>query len=108
MKDKCWRNGYFTNYNGTTVVVLPQSFTDETNATKVIDPAYIYIFPTGSEKPINIVFEGQTLVKEFENRDWSTELHTYQKFGVAVMTTNNLAVFKNTSLVIDNVPGTWA
>lgn len=108
MKDERWRNGYFTNYKGTPVVVLPQSFTDETNATKVIDPAYIYIFPTGSEKPINIVFEGQTLVKEFENRDWSTELHTYQKFGVAVMTTNNLAVFKNTSLVIDNVPGTWA
>lgn len=49
-----------------------------------------------------------TLVKEFENRDWSTELHTYQKFGVAVMTTNNLAVFKNTGLVIDNVPGNWA
>lgn len=107
MKDQRWQNGYFTNYKGHPVVVLPQSFTDETNATKVIDPAYIYIFPTGSEKPINIVFEGQTLVKEFENRDWSTELHTYQKFGVAVMSTNNLAVFKNTSLVIDNVPGTW-
>lgn len=108
MKDERWRNGYFTNYKGTPVVVLPQSFTDETNATKVIDPAYIYIFPSGNEKPINIVFEGQTLVKEFENRDWSTELHTYQKFGVAVMTTNNLAVFKNTSLVLDNIPGPWA
>lgn len=107
MKDQRWQNGYFTNYKGTPVVVLPQSFTDETNATKVIDPAYIYIFPTGNEKPIKIVFEGQTLVKEFENRDWSTELHTYQKFGVAVMTTNNLAVFKNTGLVIDNVPGPW-
>lgn len=107
MKDERWRNGYFTNYKGTPVVVLPQSFTDETNTTKVIDPAFIYIFPSGNEKPINIVFEGQTLVKEFENRDWSTELHTYQKFGVAVMTTNNLAVFKNTSLVLDNTPGTW-
>lgn len=108
MRDQRWNNGYFTNYKGTPVVVLPQSFTDETNSTKVIDPSYIYIFPTNGEKPVKIVFEGQTLVKEFENRDWSTELQTYQKFGVGVITTNNLAVFKNTSLTIDNVPGTWA
>jgi hypothetical protein len=107
MRDERWQRGYFTNYKGTPVVVLPQSFTDETNATKVIDPAYIYIFPTTNNKPIKIVFEGQTLVKEFENRDWSTELQTYQKFGVGVLTTNNLAVFKNTSLIIDNLPGIW-
>lgn len=108
MKDQRWNQGYFTNYKGTPVVVLPQSFTDETNATKVIDPSYIYIFPTNGQKPVKIVFEGQTLVKDFENRDWSTELQTYQKFGVGVITTNNLAVFKNTDLTIDNTPGTWA
>lgn len=108
MKDERWNNGFFTRYKGFPVVVLPQSFTDETNATKVIDPAYIYIFPTNNQKPVKIVFEGQTHVKEFENRDWSTELQTYQKFGVGIITTNNLAVFKNTSLVIDNVPGNWS
>lgn len=108
MKQQRWEQGYFTRYKNIPVVVLPQSFTDETNSTKVIDPAYIYIFPTaGGQKPVKIVFEGQTLVKEFENRDWSTELQTYQKFGVGVMTTNNLAVFKNTSLVIENTPGNW-
>lgn len=107
MKDERWQRGYFTNYKQFPVVVLPQSFTDETNATKVIDPAFIYIFPTTNNKPIKVVFEGQTLVKEFENRDWSTELQTYQKFGVGILTTNNLAVFKNTSLVVDNIPGTW-
>lgn len=53
------------------------------------------------------MFEGQTHVKEFENRDWSTELQTYQKFGVGIITTNNLAVFRNKGLVIDNVPGNW-
>lgn len=108
MKDERWARGYFTSYKGTPVVVLPQSFTDIDNATKVIDPAYMYIFPTNNQKPVKIVFEGQTLVKEFENRDWSTELQTYQKFGVGIITTNNLAVFKNTSLIIDNVPGDWA
>lgn len=107
MRDDRWARGYFTAYKGTPVVVLPQSFTDETNANKVIDPSYIYIFPTNNQKPVKIVFEGQTLVKEFENRDWSTELQTYQKFGVGIVTTNNLAVFKNTSLTMQNTPGTW-
>lgn len=107
MKEEKWRNGYFTNYKGTPVVILPQSFTDETNAVKVIDPQLIYIFPDAGEKPIKVVFEGQTLVKEFENRDWSTELQTYQKFGVAIMNTNHLAVFKNTSLSKINTPGDW-
>lgn len=107
MKDDRWARGYFTSYKGTPVVVLPQSFTDESNATKVIDPAYIYIFPTNNQKPVKIVFEGKTLVKEFDNRDWSTELQTYQKFGVGIITTNNLAVFKNTQLIVDNIPGPW-
>lgn len=108
MKEEKWRNGYFTTYKGTPVVILPQSFTDETNTVKVIDPQMIYIFPDAGEKAIKVVFEGQTLVKEFENRDWSTELQTYQKFGVAIMNTNHLAVFKNTSLSKLNVPGQWA
>lgn len=107
MKDERWANGYFTKYKGHPVVVLPQSFTDESNKTKVLDPAYIYIFPTNGQKPINIVFEGSTLVREFENRDWSTELQTYQKFGVGIVTTNNLAVFKNTSLTVNNPAGPW-
>lgn len=103
MKTERWQNGYFARYKGVPVVILPQSFEDETNEKKVIDPSYIYIFPTNAGKPVKIVFEGQTLVREFENRDWSTELQTYQKFGVGVMTTNNLAVFKLTSLTKDNV-----
>ena len=100
--------GYIGIFRGCPIVQLPQSFTDETNAMKVIDPQLIYIFPDAGEKPIKVVFEGQTLVKEFENRDWSTELQTYQKFGVAIMNTNHLAVFKNTSLSKVNTPGEWA
>ncbi len=102
MKDELWARGYFTSYKGTPVVVLPQTFMDQTNEEKMIDPSFIYIFPTAAGKPVKIVFEGKTLVKEFENRDWSTELSTYQKFGVGVMQTNNLAVYRNTSLNTEN------
>lgn len=102
MKNERWQNGYFTRYKGTPVVILPQSFTNDKNNEKVIDPSYIYIFPTTAGKPVKIVFEGQTLVREFENRDWSTELQTYQKFGVGVITTNNLAVYQMATLGMKN------
>ncbi len=108
MKDERWRKGYFTMYKTTPVVILPQSFTDETNTVKVIDPQMIYIFPNTGEKAIKIIFEGKTLVEEFKNRDWSTEIQTYQKFGVAVLNTNHLAVFKNLQLSKLNTPGVWS
>lgn len=109
MRDSYYANGRFATYKGgVPMIVLPQSFTDETNKEKVVDPRYIYIFPTNGDKPVKIVFEGQTLVKEFnQNSDWSTDIHTYQKFGVGILTTNNLAVFANTDLSLENKAGPW-
>ena len=99
MKDQFWNSGYFATYKGHPVIILPQSFEDETNSTKVIDPAYAWIMPTGAEKPVKVAFEGGAQVKSFDNRDWSTELQTYQKLGVATYTTNpGICVYKNTSL----------
>ena len=88
MKDELWNNGAFTRYKGHNVVILPQSFEDETNSKKVIDPKYAYIIPTGAEKPIKIAFEGSAQVKSFDNRDWSNEIQTYQKLGVAAYMVN--------------------
>ena len=99
MKEQIWNNGYFTTYKGHQVIILPQSFTDETNTTKVIDPSYAWIIPTGAEKPVKVAFEGGAQVKSFENRDWSTEIQTYQKLGVATYLVNpGICVYKNTSL----------
>lgn len=103
MKEQIWNNGYFTTYKGHNVIVLPQSFEDETNAKKVIDPSIAYIIPTGSEKPVKVAFEGSAQVKSFENRDWSTEINTYQKLGVATYLVNpGICVYENTSLSINN------
>ena len=99
MRDAKWNNGYLGNYKGHQVIVLEQSYTDETNSTKVIDPAYAWIIPNGAgEKPVKVAFEGTTQVKEFENRDWSREIQTYTKFGVAATITNNICVYINSSL----------
>ena len=88
MRDKRWNMGYLGDYKGHQVIVLPQSFTDETNATKVIDPSYAWIIPTGTEKPVKVAFEGTAQVKEVDGDDWSKTIHTYQKFGVAVYSIN--------------------
>lgn len=98
MKDQKWNNGYLANYKGHRVIVLPQSYEDETNAKKVIDPSYAWIIPTGAEKPVKVAFEGQTMVREFENHDWSREIQIYKKVGVGAIITNNICVYQNTSL----------
>lgn len=104
MKDQLWNNGAFAQYKGHNVVILPQSFEDETNAKKVINPAFAYIIPTGSEKPVKVAFEGTAQVKQFDNRDWSTEIQTYQKLGVATYLVNpGICVYTNASLGVDNV-----
>lgn len=102
MKDQKWNNGYLANYKGHKVIVLPQSFEDETNKVKVIDPAYAYIIPTGAQKPVKVAFEGQTIVRDVDNADMSKEVQVYKKFGVATMITNNICIYNNTDLKIND------
>ena len=104
MKDEIWNNGYFAVYKGHRVIILPQSLDDNisktaTYADKVIDPSLAYIIPTGAEKPVKVAFEGGAQVKSFDNRDWSTEIQTYQKLGVATYMVNpGICIYQNTSL----------
>lgn len=100
MKDELWRTGRLGNYKGKRVVILPQSFTDETNSRKLIDSSYAWIIPAGAnEKPVKIAFEGETHVREVEaNHDWSREIQVYKKVGVVAMLANNICVYKDTSL----------
>ena len=104
MKQERWDNGYYTRYKGHNVIVLPQSFVDTTNAEKVIDPSIAYIIPTGAEKPVKVAFEGQSAVREVPSQeDWSREIQTYRKFGVAFYNTNpGICVYKNSSLITAN------
>ena len=98
MRNQKWNNGYLANYKNHKVIVLIQSFTDETNTEKVINPAYAWIIPVGADKPVKIAFEGSTLVDEHKNRDWSREIQVYKKLGVGTLITNNICVYINESL----------
>lgn len=98
MRDQKWNNGYLANYKGHNVIVLDQSFVDETNTKKVIDPSYAYIIPVGADKPVKIAFEGNTIVDEYVNKDRSREVQVYKKLGVATLVTNNICVYVNEAL----------
>ena len=100
MKTELWNTGRLATYKGRKVIILDQGFVDETNTEKVIDPGYCWIIPTGANtKPVKIAFEGNTLVAERENNwDWSREIQVYKKVGVVCMMTNDICVYKDTSL----------
>lgn len=98
MRNQRWNNGYLANYKGHQVIVLPQSYEDETNAVKVINPSYAFIIPVGAEKPVKIAFEGQTIVDEYTNYDRSREVQIYKKVGVRAIFSNAICVYENTSL----------
>ena len=100
MKQELWENGHFTQYKGKKVIILPNGFVDETNAKRVIDPGYVWIIPSGGDsRPVKIAFEGDTMVREHENDDWSKEIEVYKKVGVVALMTNNIVSYVDTSLV---------
>lgn len=99
MKNQKWNNGYLANYKGHNVIVLPQSYEDETNTTKVIDPRYAWIIPVGAEKPVKIAFEGGTIVDEYTNYDRSREVQIYKKVGVRAIFSNAICVYDQYGLV---------
>lgn len=98
MRNEKWSNGYLANYKGHKVIVLAQSYEDETNTKKVLDPKYAWIIPTGANKPVKIAFEGETIVDEYTNYDRSREVQVYKKVGVRAIFSNDICVYENTSL----------
>ena len=98
IKNTLWNNGWLGNYKGHNVVILRQSFEDETNSIKVIDPSYCWIIPGGADKPVKIALEGGTIVDEYVNYDRSREIQVYKKLGVRAIFTNDICMYQNTSL----------
>lgn len=98
MKDQKWANGYIANYKGHQVIVLPNSYEDETNTVKVINPQFAWIIPVGAEKPVKIAFEGGTIVDEYVGYDRSREIQVYKKVGVRAIFSNAICVYQNTAL----------
>ena len=98
MKAELWQNGRLATYKGRNVVIVPNGIEDETNSRKTVDSSWCWIMPGGNSKPVKVVFEGATLTKEHENDDWSRDIMIYKKVGVAALMTNDICVYRDTSL----------
>lgn len=96
--DAIHNTGYINLFRGTPIVQIPQSFIDEKNNKTWIDPRLAYVLPTGGEKVVKVVFEGNTQMYDFVNRDQSMEIHTYRKLGAAILTYHNWGIYKNTGI----------
>lgn len=95
--------GYVGTYKGCSVVILNQSFTDDTNTETIVDDAYAYIMPAGAEKPVKIAFEGPTFVRNFTDAVLSQEISLEQMFDVAVLSHNYWAIYRDESLAPDSI-----
>lgn len=96
--DAIHKTGYINLFRGTPIVQIPQSFIDESNTTTWIDPQLAYILPAGRTKVVKCVFEGDTQMHSFINRDNSIEVDAYKKFGVAIESQHNWGIYQNTGI----------
>lgn len=85
-------------FRGTPIVEIPQSFIDENNVKTWINPRFAYVLPTGGEKVVKIVLEGNTQMWDMPNRDQSREINIYKKIGVAVLSNHNWGIYENTGI----------
>ena len=95
--DAIHKFGAIKLFRGTPVVELRQSFLDEKNDTKMINPDYAYILPSGKEKVVKVIMEGETQIYDAVNRDQSIEINTYRKVGVGILAFNNWGVYHITN-----------
>ena len=91
-------SGRIKIFRGTPIVELPQGFVDENNDKTWLNPQFAYVLPTGREKVVKFVFEGDTQMKDFTNRDNSTEIHFWKKMGAAIISYNNWGIYQNSGL----------
>lgn len=90
--------GFVQVFRGAPIVKMPQSFVDETNTETYVDPRLAYIFPAGQEKVVKVVLEGQTQIRDHENKDNSMEVFAWKKMGCAILTHHNWAMYQNTGI----------
>lgn len=96
--DAIHNTGYINLFRGTPVVQIPQSYIDEFNEKTWIDPQIAYVLPTGGEKVVKVVLEGETQINDFKNRDNSLEVFAYKKMGCAILTQHDWAIYQNTGI----------
>ena len=89
-------------FRGCPIVELRQSFLDESNEQVMIHPQFAYVLPSGKEKVVKVVLEGNTQIIDHKNPDGSLEVNTDRMVGVGILAFNNWGVYKNTGINASN------
>ena len=97
--DEIRERGYIGKFAGAPVVVIPNSFEDETNEKLVFDPRFAYVIPAGKEKIVKVALVGQTIIDEWKNTDRSMEIQGYKKVGVGIVSApNHWGIYYNSGI----------
>ena len=96
--DAIHNTGYINLFRGTPIVQIPQSFVDENNVETWIDPQLAYVLPTGNERVVKVVMEGNTQMWDWVNKDQSMEVMTYRKIGTAILAYHNWGIYRNQAI----------
>ena len=64
----------------------------------MVNPQFAYVLPTGGDKVVKIVMEGNTQMWDYVNPDQSIEVNTYRMIGVGILAYNNWGVYQNTGI----------
>lgn len=87
MKAELHNNGRVGNYNGMTLIQLPAVF-KANSFDFAYDDNQLMVLPANGVKPIKLVFEGESLMREVndhtENMDMSYDYRFITRFGTAV------------------------
>lgn len=93
MKDAFNRDGFIGVWEGKALVQLPNTFVDEKNTEWVLDNKLIYVLPVNTDKPVKVVFEGNSEMLEKQSfEDGSVTKKVLQKVGVNVLQVHNLGL----------------
>ena len=93
--------GYIGKFQGVPVVVMPQSFTDESNTKLAMNPSFAYVIPSGKEKLMKLIFEGNSYFREWDDHegDNSITIQAYAKLGLAMVSAPNYwGIYYNSAL----------
>lgn len=96
--DSIHNTGYITMFRGIPIVQIPQSYTDENNVTTTIDPQIAYVLPTGRDKIVKVIIEGQTQMWDRILHDQNIEIYAYRKIGVAILSQHDWCIYQNTGI----------
>ena len=96
--DAIHKTGYIQIFRGAPIVRIQQSFVDDTNTLTTVNPQFAYVMPSGQDKPVKVLMEGGTRIREWQNYDGSVEIHAYRKIGVGITAYNNWGIYQNTDI----------